>query len=429
MRIERFEWDGSDAGGARRRAARAGAARSARSATTSPRSSSEVARGRRRARCCELERALRRPSRPSALRVPSRARSQRPLERLDPELREALRARRREHPRRRRGAAGASPAMVELPQGQTVEIRDVPVAAAGVYAPGGTGRLSLHRPDVLHPGRGRGRRAGRRRLAAGRRRATSAPSSSPPRRSAASTRSTRWAAPRRSSPSPRHRDDRRGRRDRRARATAGSRRPSASSSGGSGSTAIAGPSELMVIAGDDADPRVRSRSTSAPRPSTATTARWSPRRSRAALLDRIEAEVGDARRRAPERRRRAAGAGRRCPTPRPRVDARQRARPRAPRARERGRRAARRARSRTAGCVFVGERGGDRLRRLRRRLQPRAADRRRRALLGPARPGDVPAPDRDRRRSRPMRPPELRPHVRYAGPRRGLPGARRVRDR
>ena len=39
----------------------------------------------------------------------------------------------------------------------------------------------------------------------------------------------------------------------------------------------------------------------------------------------------------------------------------------------------------TAGCVFVGERRRDRLRRLRRRLEPRPADRRRRALPGPAR--------------------------------------------
>ena len=38
----------------------------------------------------------------------------------------------------------------------------------------------------------------------------------------------------------------------------------------------------------------------------------------------------------------------------------------------------------------------DRLRRLRRRLQPRPADRRRRALLGPARAGRLPPQDRDR---------------------------------
>ena len=52
----------------------------------------------------------------------------------------------------------------------------------------------------------------------------------------------------------RHRDDRPGRRDRRARATPRCRRPSARSSARSGIDGIAGPSELMVIADAPADP-------------------------------------------------------------------------------------------------------------------------------------------------------------------------------
>ena len=47
---------------------------------------------------------------------------------------------------------------------------------------------------------------------------------------------------------------------------------------------------------------------------------------------------------------------------------------------------------RVAGCVFVGARRRDRVRRLRGRLQPRAADRRRGALRRAARPGRVHAP-------------------------------------
>ena len=54
------------------------------------------------------------------------------------------------------------------------------------------------------------------------------------------------------------------------------------------------------------------------------------------------------------------------------------------------------ARARIAGCVFVGSGRRDRLRRLRRRLQPRAADRRRGPLRRPARPGHLPAPQLDR---------------------------------
>ena len=53
--------------------------------------------------------------------------------------------------------------------------------------------------------------------------------------------------------------------------------------------------------------------------------------------------------------------------------------------------------STTAGCVFVGERRRDRVRRLRRRVEPRAPHRRGRPLPGTARARGLPAPDRDRR--------------------------------
>ena len=54
------------------------------------------------------------------------------------------------------------------------------------------------------------------------------------------------------------------------------------------------------------------------------------------------------------------------------------------------------ARSRVAGCVFVGSGGRDRVRRLRRGLQPRPADGRRGALRRPARAGRIHAPQLDR---------------------------------
>ena len=70
----------------------------------------------------------------------------------------------------------------------------------------------------------------------------------------------------------------------------------------------------------------------------------------------------------------------------------------------------------------------DRLRRLRRRLQPRPADRRRRALLGPARPRRLPPLDLRRWRFRREAAAKLAPHVSTHRPRRGIPGPRRVGD-
>ena len=58
---------------------------------------------------------------------------------LEPERAGRAAARRSKRPRGgTRGARGAGrSAAVELPQGQTVEVRDEPIAAVGVYAPGG----------------------------------------------------------------------------------------------------------------------------------------------------------------------------------------------------------------------------------------------------------------------------------------------------
>ena len=122
--------------------------------------------------------------------------------------------------------------------------------------------------------------------------------------------------------------------------------------------------------------RTRSRSTCSPRPSTARTARWSSSRPTRRLLDEVAARVDGARRRAAERRRRAARARRgprvsrprsRSPTPTPPSTSSSPSTAPTRRA----------AAERVAGCVFVGPGGRDRVRRLRRRLEPRPADRRR----------------------------------------------------
>jgi histidinol dehydrogenase len=77
----------------------------------------------------------------------------------------------------------------------------------------------------------------------------------------------------------------------------------------------------------------------------------------------------------------------------------------------------------TAGCVFVGRH----LRRLRRRLQPRAADRRRRPLRRPARPRRLPPPHRQRRDRR-RRGGRAGAASRRPRTRGGIPRPRRVSD-
>jgi histidinol dehydrogenase len=135
IRVERLDWDGRDAG--------ATAAR-IRSLAPAPESlSGEVAEilGRVRA---EGDNALRELAErfgetpPDALRVDREAINAAPGL-LEPEVRDALRltarnveaTSRAELERLRRSAA------VELPQGHRVEVRHEPVAAAGIYVPGG----------------------------------------------------------------------------------------------------------------------------------------------------------------------------------------------------------------------------------------------------------------------------------------------------
>ena len=74
---------------------------------------------------------------------------------LEPEVREAMRVAGRniEAVARAELEARGRPATVELPEGHRVEVRDEPVAAAGVYAPGGQGGLSVLGADVLRSSR------------------------------------------------------------------------------------------------------------------------------------------------------------------------------------------------------------------------------------------------------------------------------------
>jgi len=81
----------------------------------------------------------------------------------------------------------------------------------------------------------------------------------------------------------------------------------------------------------------------------------------------------------------------------------------------------------TAGCVFAGRHAATAFGDIRGRLEPRPADRRRRPLLGPARPGCLPPQDRHRGGSR-RGGGEACPTGRRHRPRRGIPGARRVSD-
>ena len=288
MRIERFDWDGSDA------AALAGELR----ALQPP-----LARGQRRRRrdrrarsraratppCCgSSERFGGRLAGRAAGRAPRRSR--RPPSGSTADAARRAGARRREHPRRRRGAARRT-ANGFPAAGADGRDREVPVAAAGVYAPGGKAAYPSSVLMGCDPGPGRGGRAGR---------------ASPPRRARTAGQP---AGPRRG----RDRRRRRGLRDRRR---PGDRSPRLGTEtigavdviagpgnryvqeakrqllGRVGIDGIAGPCELMVIADDDRRPGAGSRSTSAHRPSTAMTACWSPLGGRAPLLDRIEEKVG-----------------------------------------------------------------------------------------------------------------------------------------
>ena len=135
MRVERHEWDGADAAGL-----------AARLRAMTPRLESltgrvaeivERVRGGGDAALREISEGLGEEL-PERLRVDPEAVAAAPGL-LEPDVREALRLAATNIAKVARAelAAGARPASVELDQGQRVEVRTEPVAAAGVYAPGG----------------------------------------------------------------------------------------------------------------------------------------------------------------------------------------------------------------------------------------------------------------------------------------------------
>ena len=425
MRIERFDWDGRDARGlageirdAPAGARRGRATRRRRSSTRSRRAGTGAARDRGavRRRTSTRPRCASRTSADRAAAVPARPRAAAARSRRRP--RTSARSPRRSWPttessssrRGRRSQSARGPGRLRRASTRPAGRRSYPSTALMCCIPAkvaGVERVVLVTPH----------RAGRR---------VSGHDSWRPRRSPAPTRSTRWAAPRRS---PRSRWEPRaiepGRRDRRARATATSRRRSASWSARSGSTGSPGPSELMVIAGDTADAGWIALDLCAQAEHGA---------DGLLVAAAVETVILDAiqdrgRARSPSERgdrgRGTARAGRRA---RHRGGGRagQRARPRAPGARHRGRRAARRASHAPRAASSSGEGGatafGDYAAGSNHVLPTGGAGR----FQGPLGPGRLQAPDRDRRDRAGGRP-GARPGGRYAGARRGLPAARRVR--
>ena len=206
--------------------------------------------------------------------------------------------------------------------------------------------------------------------------------------------------------------DRGRRRDRRAGQPL-RHRGQAAARGRVGIDGIAGPSELAVVADGTADPELLALDlcAQAEHGDDSLVVAISPD---PALLDRRRRARRGAGRRAAERRRRAARAGH-GPGARARADARRRARARAPRARLPGRRRGERAR---AGRRLRIRRLGrsDRVRRLRGRLQPRAAHRWGGALRRAARAGCFHAAHVGRRTSAPRRQQNWRPTSRRSRP-------------
>lgn len=135
MRIERFEWDGGDAPGLAARLRElapplAGVTAEVERILESVRSGGDAA-------VREIAAALG-DATPDSFRVDPEAVAASPRL-LEQEVREALRlaARNVETVARAELEVRTRPATVELPEGQRVEVREEPVAAAGVYAPGG----------------------------------------------------------------------------------------------------------------------------------------------------------------------------------------------------------------------------------------------------------------------------------------------------
>lgn len=132
MRPRRFEWEGATA-----------TATAIRSWTTESVADIDVASIERAVRKEGDEAVLKLTSRfdapdnpPTALRVEAGVAAS-ALAALDPGLRESLELAAANVRAVAEAQIASSPQVVELPQGQTVKIREVPVGAAGLYAPGG----------------------------------------------------------------------------------------------------------------------------------------------------------------------------------------------------------------------------------------------------------------------------------------------------
>ncbi|HXV06143.1 MAG TPA: histidinol dehydrogenase [Solirubrobacterales bacterium] len=132
MRIQRFEWEGA--------APTAAELRAWAEESASPVDIGAIERGVRAEGDAAVLRLTARfdatGSVPVSLRV-DRAEARKALASLDPALREALEVAAANVRAVAEAQLGSGTRKVELPQGQTVEIREVPVCAAGVYAPGG----------------------------------------------------------------------------------------------------------------------------------------------------------------------------------------------------------------------------------------------------------------------------------------------------
>ena len=294
MRIERLDWDGADAPALAARLRAAGAGRSARSRAEVAGSSSECATAATR-RCASRRRPRRARSPESLARRPG-GRSRRAPGLLEPEAARGAAARRAQHRARwpraelERASARRRSSCPRARRSRSAKSRS---AAPGVYAPGGRAAYPSSVPDVLRsppaspasariavacpPGRGR---AAPRRGARGLR----------DRRRGRGLRGRRSAGDRR--PGVRHRDDRR-------RSTW---------SPGPGNRYVTEAKRLVFGDGRhrrhrgaeradggrrrDRRTRAGSRSTSAPRPSTATDSPLIVASPDVALLDRI-AELVD----------------------------------------------------------------------------------------------------------------------------------------
>ena len=150
-----FDWDGRDSRGAR--GARFAALQPALGEVSEPVAEIVAAVRERGDDRRDGDRgAVRRvaPVDPSAAAGCRRREIARALERMDPEMRAALDTA-AANIRAVAEAQLADERRVELEQGQSVEMREVPVGSAGIYAPGGSRCLPLDRPDGLHAGEDR----------------------------------------------------------------------------------------------------------------------------------------------------------------------------------------------------------------------------------------------------------------------------------